>query len=167
MSYQKIVKVAIHANSVKNLFLRQRFAVKMLSLTQKKTIFLNIDETWLDMSDFRKMKWRPKYSTNSNPVFMVWPRISMIIAIDTLGNVYFCLTQSNSNQNIMECFFRQLVQKLDKDHIGWRENTILLLDNASYHKGTNILKLYESLRIPIMFTGPHSYDAVPCELFFA
>ena len=97
MSYQKIVKTAIHANSVKNLFLRQRFAVKFIALTQKKTVFLNIDETWLDMSDFRKMKWRPKYSTNSNPVFTVWPRISMIVAIDTLGNVYFTLTQSNSN----------------------------------------------------------------------
>ena len=97
MSFRKIVKIGIHSNSVKNLFLRQRFAVKWLSLTQKKTIFLNIDETWLDMSDFRRMKWRPKYSTNSNPIVMVWPRISMIVGVDTLGNVYVSLTQSNSN----------------------------------------------------------------------
>ena len=45
MSFRKITKVAIHANSAKNLFLRQRFAIKFLALTQKKTIFLNIDET--------------------------------------------------------------------------------------------------------------------------
>ena len=25
----------------------------------------------------------------------------------------------------------------------------------------------EGLRIPILFTGPHSYDAVPAELLFA
>ena len=92
MSYQKIVKTAIHANSEKNIFLRKRFAIKFLSMSNKNKIFLNIDETWLDMSDFRRRKWRPKYSTNSNPVFMVWPRISMIIGIDTLGNVYFTLT---------------------------------------------------------------------------
>ena len=67
----------------------------------------------------------------------------------------------------MECFFRELVGKLDKDRLNWRENTIVLMDNASYHKGTNAIKLYESLRIPVMFTGPHSYDAVPAELFFA
>jgi len=29
------------------------------------------------------------------------------------------------------------------------------------------MRLYESLRIPIIFSGPHSYDAAPCELFFS
>ena len=167
MSYTKITKVAIHANSVKNLFLRQRWAVKFLALTQKKTVFLNIDETWIDMSDFRRMKWKPKNSTNSNPIFMVWPRISMILGMDTLGNVYVTLTQSNSNQQVMELFFKDLVQKLDKERSNWRKNTIVVLDNASYHKSNIALKMYEALRIPVMFTGPHSYDAVPAELFFA
>ena len=167
MSFRKITKIAIQANSVNNLFLRQRFAIKWLSLSAKKTIFLNIDETWLDMSDFRRMKWKPKYSTNSNAVMIVWPRISMITGIDTLGNVYLSLTQSNSNSQIMECFFRQLVLKLNKDRVDWRDNTILMMDNATYHKSSSALKLYESLRIPIMFTAPHSYDASPCELFFA
>ena len=58
---------------------------------------MNVDETWLDMSDFRRMKWRPKDQTNSNGVVMIQPRISMIVALDTLGNVYLSLTQSNSN----------------------------------------------------------------------
>ena len=167
MSFRKITKIALQANSINNLFLRQRFAIKLISITSKKIIFLNIDETWLDMSDFRRMKWRPKYSTNSNPVVMIQPRISMILGMDTLGNVYVSLTQSNSNSQIMECFFRQLVLKLNKDRLDWRENTIILLDNASYHKSTSALKLYESLRIPLMFSGPHSYDIAPCELFFA
>ena len=67
----------------------------------------------------------------------------------------------------MECFFRQLVLKLNKERIDWRDNTIVVMDNASYHKSNTALKLYESLRIPIMFSGPHSYDAAPAELFFA
>ena len=67
----------------------------------------------------------------------------------------------------MELFFRQLVLKLDKDRKGWREDTIVLLDNASYHKSSHAMKLYEHLRIPLIFSGPHSYDAAPCELFFA
>ena len=33
MSYRKITKIALHANSKKNLFLRQRFVVKMLYLS--------------------------------------------------------------------------------------------------------------------------------------
>ena len=43
----------------------------------------------------------------------------------------------------------------------------MVLDNASYHATTNTLKVLEALEIPVMFTGPHSYDAAPCELFFA
>ena len=52
MSYRKIKKISLHSNSETNLILRQRFAIKFLALTQKKTVFLNIDETWLDMSDY-------------------------------------------------------------------------------------------------------------------
>jgi len=27
--------------------------------------------------------------------------------------------------------------------------------------------MFENFNIPIMFTGPHSYDVAPCELWFA
>ncbi|MCS5543863.1 MAG: hypothetical protein NZ767_03555 [SAR86 cluster bacterium] len=29
------------------------------------------------------------------------------------------------------------------------------------------MELFEGLNIPVIFTGPHSYDAAPCELLFA
>ena len=106
MSYARIKNISLRGNSVNNLIMRQRFAIKMLSLTQKKTIFINMDETWLDQSDYRRMKWRPKHSTNSMPIVQLAPRISMLVALDTLGNVYLSLTQSNSNNQIMEIFFR-------------------------------------------------------------
>ena len=67
----------------------------------------------------------------------------------------------------MEIFFHQLVLILDKERANWREDTVVLLDNASYHATANTLKVFDALRIPVMFTGPHSYDAAPCELFFA
>ena len=43
----------------------------------------------------------------------------------------------------------------------------ILLDNAAYHKSPYILKMFDSLKIPIIFSGAHSYDAAPCELYFA
>ena len=91
----------------------------------------------------------------------------MITGLDTMGNVYLSLTQSNSNQKVMEVFFRQLVLKLNKDRIDWRDNTVIVLDNASYHGTSSLLKLFESLRIPVIFSGPHSYDTAACELLFA
>ena len=57
MRYRKIKTVSLHSNSEKNLVLRQRWAIEFLNLARKKKIFLNVDETWLGMSDFRRMKW--------------------------------------------------------------------------------------------------------------
>lgn len=57
MSYRKIVTVSLHSNSEKNLVLRQRWAMEFFAQAKKKKVFLNVDETWLGMSDFRRRKW--------------------------------------------------------------------------------------------------------------
>ena len=67
----------------------------------------------------------------------------------------------------MEIFFRQLVLKLNKDRADWRSDTVIILDNAPYHTSESTMRIFECLRIPVCFTGPHSYDASPCELFFS
>ena len=41
------------------------------------------------------------------------------------------------------------------------------MDGAPYHQSVAMLEFYEEHQVPIMFTGPHSYDASPIELFFA
>ena len=91
----------------------------------------------------------------------------MILSLDSRGQVYVSLLQSNSNVKVMEIFFHSLVRVLDKERKGWREDTVILLVNARYHSAIGTIKVFKALRIPIMFTGPHSYDAAPCELFFA
>ena len=75
--------------------------------------------------------------------------------------------QSNSNNKVMEILLRQLVLKLDKEDASWRDKRVLLLDGAPYHTSESTLQLMEGLQIPVLFTGPHSYDAVPIELLFA
>ena len=44
---------------------------------------------------------------------------------------------------------------------------MILLDNAPYHTSDSTINLMQGLQIPIIFTGPHSYDAAPIELLFA
>ena len=65
----------------------------------------------------------------------------------------------------MEIFLRQLILKLNQEDAYWRENTVILLDNATYHTSESSLELIAGLYIPVLFTGPHSYDAAPIELF--
>ena len=71
--------------------------MEFIELMKKGKTILNIDETWLGMTDFRRMKWREKGTSNPNGIAQVVPRISMIVGLDTRGHVYLSLLQSNSN----------------------------------------------------------------------
>ena len=64
-------------------------------------------------------------------------------------------------------FFRELVSTLNSENRYWRHTTVILLDNAPYHASNYTLGVFKELSIPVMFLGPYSYDAAPCELFYA
>ncbi len=67
----------------------------------------------------------------------------------------------------MRLYLTKLAQQLDFDRPGWRKDTVLLLDGALYHLSTDIKNHLGVLEFPVIYTGPRSYDAAPCELLFA
>jgi transposase len=67
----------------------------------------------------------------------------------------------------MQMFFISLFELLDKESKNWRKDTIILMDGAKYHTSGEMMEFYRKNMAPVMFTGPHSYDASPIELFFA
>ena len=77
------------------------------------------------------MKWRVPGTTNSVGSKAVAPRISMIMALDTDGIVYACLTQVNTDSKIMSLYLQELVKMLDKRDLQWRKTHVLLVDGAS------------------------------------
>ena len=91
----------------------------------------------------------------------------MIAALDTDGNSYMTLMQPNSNARTMELFFTNFIKLLDEKDKYWRKTTIIMLDGASYHTSESMMRFYKDNRVPLIFTGPHSYAASPIELFFA
>ena len=57
LRYKRINQISWQGNSDKNKILRQQFGLTLLQIDFKKKVVLNVDETWLGMSDFRKFKW--------------------------------------------------------------------------------------------------------------
>ena len=57
LRYKRINQISWQGNADKNKILRQQFAQVFLKIDITKKTVLNIDETWLGMSDFRKFKW--------------------------------------------------------------------------------------------------------------
>ena len=49
----------------------------------------------------------------------------------------------------------------------WRSNTVILLDNATYHTSEYMMEKLRQFQVPVLFSGPYSYDAAPVEKVFA
>jgi len=83
--------ISWQGNAPKNLILRQQFALEYLKIDLRKKTVINIDETWLGITDFRRMKWQLPGRSNSVPKKNMQPRISMITGIGSNGELYLTL----------------------------------------------------------------------------
>jgi hypothetical protein len=77
--------------------------------------------------------WGPRHGTNSLRERTISPRITMIIAYDTSGEVHLSFSQSNTDAELFQLFLFELVCALDKKSRYWRDGTVVLLDGARYH----------------------------------
>jgi hypothetical protein len=69
--------------------------------------------------------------------------VTLILAIDTDGNKYSCITNVNSSNELMEAFFYEFVKLLDDKRPDWRKTSVLLIDGARYHTSSRMMKVYK------------------------
>ena len=91
---------------------------------------LNIDQTPLVDSNLSERAWMASDSKYSKPLHNIDPRITMMLAIDNFGEIYYTLMQANSNDTTMELFLFHLVKLLDQKQSTWRKDYIIMLDGA-------------------------------------
>ena len=89
--------------------LRQQFALKMIDLLWDGVRIINIDEAALTDSNHSRRCWSRKDIPNSTELRQISPRISIIAAIDTDGEVYVAFTQVNTNTEVMKLYIWNLV----------------------------------------------------------
>ena len=92
MSYRKVVKLPINANSDRCLIQRMQCGMKFLALAKKVKRIISLDESFLNKTDHRRRKWQIKGLPNSIPALQVHPRISILAAIDNCGGIYVSLS---------------------------------------------------------------------------
>ena len=64
-------------------------------------------------------------------------------------------------------FLTHLVKRLNEQDKYFRENSVFLLDNASYHCHEAVLRHIKFLGLTIIFSGPYSYSTAAAEMYFA
>ena len=56
-----------------------------------------------------------------------------------------------------------MIQILDADRAGWRDDTIFLVDGAKMHTTELVKGIYTKLKVPIMVAPPYSWNLVATE----
>jgi transposase len=60
-----------------------------------------------------------------------------------------------------------LFELLDKEDASWKADTIIQLDNATYHKSRATREFFRMNQVRVIFSGPYAYSGAPCELWFS
>jgi hypothetical protein len=84
------------------------------------------------------------------PVKKVRPRITLIVALDSAGEIYFSLLQANSDSDTIALFMKELINRLDLEDKKWRSNTVIIWDGAGYHTSKETMKLLEQQQVPMI-----------------
>ena len=97
LGYRLIKKVPVQGNSERCLVLRQQYAMKMIPLLQEGKHIINIDESWLNETNFTHQMWCPPQTPATISLKPISHRLALIAALDTEGGIYYSLTQANTD----------------------------------------------------------------------
>lgn len=67
----------------------------------------------------------------------------------------------------MMIYLIHLVNQLDQERSSWRDDTVLLLDGARYHTGSEVREYLRKLELQVIWSGPYSYSTAPIETVFS
>ena len=165
--YARVKRVPFLGNSGRCLLLRQHYAKFMLAQLASGVRCINLDQTWLNTSNFTRCKWRLRGQTGSLPTNSVAPRISVQMAVCTEGRLYASLSQANTDAKTFCLFISKLCAKLTKESPDWRDNTVLLIDGARYQTCAESVGHMKALGFRVVISAPYSYSTAPIELAFA
>ena len=81
------------------------------------------------------------------------PKVNMIAAVDTDGKLYLSLTQQNTDTDVMLMFMSRLASVLSLESKNWRDDTYWLLDNAAYHRSSQVRESLLKLGVKVILSG--------------
>lgn len=167
MSYKKIKRINIRHNLKVSKLQRQYAAGQfIINLDAGKTI-INIDESIIDQTDFRRKGWaaigKDVYTANSQRL----EKVSIIGGASSKGDFYYTINVGMNNSERFWYFLLKLCIHLNTKDQNWRLKTLIVLDNAAYHRSRQMMDNYRRLKIPIMFLGPYQFSLAPMELMFS
>jgi len=128
---------------------------------------INIDESTLDQTYYIRKGWGIKGQKLFTVKGTRLNKFNIIAAASSHGAVWIQTNNGRNNSTTFWNFILNLILSLQEENLEWRRHTIFLLDNAQWHKSDYIMDKFVTFQIPVLFSGPYSYDGSPIEKIFA
>ena len=123
-------------------------------MTKGKTI-ININESVVNKTDERHHGWCYPSKHNMVTTMQRLRSLSIITAVSSDGRFMYTVNNGKNNSNTFMLFLIKLSNHLDNTVANWRQNTIIMIDNAPYHRSKMMMEKYQVLKVPVMFLGPY------------
>ena len=82
----------------------------MLELLESGKHIINIDESWINDTNFTRKMWCPTDAAATITQRAVTPRLTLIAALDTEGRLYYALTHANTDSDVLLVFMKHLMR---------------------------------------------------------
>ena len=138
---------------------RKKYLKEVSKLDKSKIFYL--DETGIDDNEVPSRGWSEKGSRLFGKQNGYKKNRVTIIACKNQKNIvapfYF---QGACNRDIFEVYLKQVLMP------NLKKGDIVIMDNASFHKGGNIQKIFYDAGVKILYLPPYSPDLNPIERFW-
>ena len=155
-----------YVNSHKNIVLRQTFAIKLIDAIKAGKKIINMDETCITSTFKNAYSYGCRGEGNSRTFNKSVQGLSLLLAISQDGLRVFQFINGTHNTWTFMAFMTKLVALLDLHLENWREQYVILIDNCPAHSSAITAKMLSHMGVPIMFSAPASYAALPVEGVF-
>jgi hypothetical protein len=113
---------------------RQLAAGHFIRVLSEGKRLINIDESTLWETDPRPFSWMPMYDRGFKTQSTRLVSMSIIAGVSSTGEFYYTVSKGANNSMTVMLFMLKVIAHLDSLDAQWRERTVLMLDNARYHK---------------------------------
>jgi hypothetical protein len=128
---------------------------------------INVDESIITITEHRKGGWLIAGVKNKATMAQRPGQLNIIAGISSVGELFFTVNRGKNNANTFELFIIKLVEHLNSKNRKWRDNTVIMLDNAPYHRSHYVRSKLTLLKVPLMYLGPYHFKLAPIEVFFS
>ena len=90
----------------------------------------------------------------------------LVAAITSAGSLFYSVFHGSQDSHAVWFFLLRVCVVLQKSCPNWREIYTFYLDNAAYHKSRYVMGKLRTYSVPVLFSGPYSYEGAPIEKVF-